>query len=224
MFSTYAALYPNLRLQNQAARHGLNSIVNTKKEEPIEEKPDACAAPEVKPNEAGRRDCAKPKPKPKPRKKKDDDIKIMLAKLLQDKQQEKEQEVVRTPLVRTPLKQQPIIINQPVKVKDCETGTDRPEHYPEKGGKRGFQPKRTIEQKKEAYLNRLSTKSLNKAKKEMAQVDEILEDMEGKRSNCKEVQQELKKKLTLVNRAILFAESDKEDDQDNREITDPNEE
>lgn len=71
-------------------------------------------------------------------------------------------------------------------------------------GEKGTQPKYTLEQRKQMYLNKLSRKSVKKAEIEVSQVNEVLERNEHSIEEIVKEERELKRKLKLVNTAKFF--------------------
>lgn len=73
-----------------------------------------------------------------------------------------------------------------------------------KKGENGLQPKYTLEQKRQIYLNKIARKSVKIAQKEVEAVNEVLNTHNFSTANLVAEERSLKNKLKLINSAKFF--------------------
>lgn len=111
------------------------------------------------------------------------------------------------------------------KPKDPEKQPDQPNKkiiYPKKG-QRGIQKRISDEERKTAYLDRISRLSVKKAETKMQAMEEVLKENNCDKEELKKTERDLKKKLKLINEAYLFGinkTADNPEPSDNPELPD----
>jgi len=97
----------------------------------------------------------------------------------------------------------PIVEIQRTPAPEPKNNTIRTSQIPRKGEK-GLQPKYTLDQKKDMYLNKLSRKSVKKAEIEVTKVNDVLEGVSHDSRLLIQEEKNIKQRLKLINTAKLF--------------------